>query len=266
MPYFDDQLFYGVPGDLNPWDVRFDPTDAAHLSLEADGRIRFRIVTEPAFRRATIVTDSGVGHDMDRLFDERSIQVWEATLDVADGTRYTFALETDDGRPVYRVPAGIGNAVERLDRWVVDRSVTRTAITPGWTHGMVMYQIFPERFHNGDPDLDPEGVVAWGTDPAWLGFQGGDLVGIADKADHIESLGVDCVYLNPIFASLSTHRYDAIDYYAVDSALGGNSALRSLIDNLHSRGIRVILDASFNHCHPKFFAFADVIENGPSSD
>lgn len=265
MPYFDDQLFHGVPGDLNPWDVRFDPSDAAHLSIDTDGWVRFRLLTEPSFRRATVVTDDGVGHDMERLFDERSTQVWETVIKIPDGTRFTFALETGDGRPVYRVPAGIGNAVERLDRWTFNRSTTRTVLTPAWTHGMVMYQIFPERFHNGDAELDPEDVVAWGTDPAWLGFQGGDLVGVTEKADHIESLGVDCVYLNPIFESPSTHRYDAIDYHAVDPALGGNSAFRSLVDDLHSRGIRIILDASFNHCHPKFFAFADVIENGPSS-
>ncbi|MEA3503187.1 MAG: hypothetical protein U9R47_10460, partial [Actinomycetota bacterium] len=176
MPYFDDQLFHGVPGDLNPWDVRFDPADAAHLSLDTDGRVRFRVNTEPAFRRATIVTDDGVGHDMERLFDERSIQVWEAALDITDGTGYTFALETNGGRPVYRVPAGIGNAVERLDRWIINLPATRRSNTPAWTRGMVMYQIFPERFHNGNPDLSPEGVAPWGTEPAWLDFQGGDLV------------------------------------------------------------------------------------------
>ena len=265
MPYFDDQLFHGVPGDLNPWDVRFDPSNAAHLSLDADGRVRFRLVTEPSFRRATVVTDDGIGCEMERLFDERSIQVWETTLAVADGTRYTFALETDDGRPVYRVPAGIGNAVERLDRWVIDLPTTRAPATPAWTQGMVMYQIFPERFHNADAALNPDNTVPWGTEPTWLDFQGGDLAGITAKADHIESLGVDCVYLNPIFESPSTHRYDAIDYHTVDRHLGGNDALSSLVDILHERSIRVILDASFNHCHPRFFAFADVVENGPSS-
>jgi len=265
MPYFDDQLFHGVPGDLNPWDVRFDPSDAAYLSIESDGRVRFRLLTEPSFGHAAVITADGVGHDMACLFRERSIQVWETTLDVADGTRYTFALETDDGRPVYRVPAGIGNAVERLDRWTIDRSTTRSTITPAWTHGMVMYQIFPERFHNADAALNPENTVPWGTEPTWLDFQGGDLVGVAKKADHIEDLGVDCVYLNPIFESPSTHRYDAIDYSAVDPSLGGNDALQALVEALHGRGIRVILDASFNHCHPRFFAFADVIESGPSS-
>ncbi|MEN8114088.1 MAG: alpha-amylase family glycosyl hydrolase [Actinomycetota bacterium] len=266
MPFFPDQLFHGVPGDLNPWDVRFDPTDAAHLSIEADGRVRFRLVTEPSFRQATVVIDDGTGHDMTRLFDEASIQVWETTVEITEGTRYTFALETGDGRPVYRVPAGIGNAVERLDRWTFTAADTRRMETPGWTHGMVMYQIFPDRFHNGDPMLSPLSAAGWGSEPGWLDFQGGDLIGITEKADYLADLGVECVYLNPIFESPSTHRYDCIDYSNVDPALGGNDALRSLVDTLHSRGIRIILDASFNHCHPRFFAFADVIENGPDSE
>ncbi|MEN8235403.1 MAG: glycoside hydrolase family 13 protein [Actinomycetota bacterium] len=266
MPFFPDQLFHGVPGDLNPWDVRFDPSDAAHLSIEADGRVRFRLITEPAFRRATVVTHDGTGHDMALLFDEASIQVWETVIDLADGARYTFALETTGGRPVYRVPAGIGNAVERLDRWTFNIADTRRMQTPDWTQGMVMYQIFPERFRNGDPTLSPPGAVAWGSDPGWLDFQGGDLVGITQKADHLADLGVECIYLNPIFESPSTHRYDCIDYSNVDPALGGNDALRHLVNELHSRGIRIIIDASFNHCHPKFFAFTDLLENGPDSE
>lgn len=266
MPYFADQLFYGVPGDLSPWDVRFDPDDAAHLSVASDGRIRFRIVTEPSFTNAAVVTGDGVGHAMDLMFDERTIQVWETTLEVDNGTQYTFALRTTDDRPVYRLPAGIGNAVERLDRWTIDRATIRNVVVPSWSRGMVMYQIFPERFENGDPSLNPDPVAPWGSEPGWLDFQGGDLAGITNRVDHLAALGIDCVYLNPIFESPSTHRYDAIDYYAADPALGGNDALRSLIDMLHSRDIRVILDASFNHCHPRFFAFADLIENGPTSE
>jgi len=265
MPYFPDQMFFGAQGDLNPWDVRFDPSDAAFLSLESDGRVRFRLVTEPTFMSAFVVTDDGTGHPMERRFDERTLQVWETRIDPADGVGFTFALKTDDGRPVYRVPAGIANAVERLDRWTLDRSEVRRTVVPEWTRGMVMYQIFPERFRNGDPSLDPEGATPWGSEPGWLDFQGGDLIGVAEKADHLERLGIDCVYLNPIFTSPSTHRYDAIDYYSVDPALGGNDALRLLVDKLHDRDIRLIIDASFNHCHPRFFAFADVVDKGPAS-
>ena len=98
-----------------------------------------------------------------------------------------------------------------------------------------------------------------------VGFGGGDLVGIQSKLGYLEELGVDLIYLNPIFRSPSNHRYDAIDYYQVDPMLGSNQDLKALIDDAHGRGIRVMIDASFNHVHPQFFAFQDLIEKGPDS-
>lgn len=265
MPYFPDQYFHGIEGDLNSWDIRYEPSNAAHLSRSADGLTRFRLVTEPSFSRATVVTGDGAGHEMELRFDERSIQVWEGAFEIDNGTRYTFALRTKDGRPVYRVPAGVSNAVERLDRWTIDQSKVASVVTPEWSHGMVMYQIFPDRFANGDASLAPDPLGTWGSDPERLTFQGGDLAGIERHLDHLMELGVDCVYVNPIFSSPSTHRYDTIDYYSVDPGLGGNEGFRSLVESLHARGIRIVVDASFNHCHPRFFAFADAVQNGPSS-
>jgi glycosidase len=137
--------------------------------------------------------------------------------------------------------------------------------TPVWMHGAVMYQIFPERFFNGDPSNDPAGTVPWGTPPASHQFQGGDLNGITQKVDYLHDLGVEVLYLNPIFTSPSTHKYDCSDYYNVDPAFGGNDALLELVSALHQRDMKVILDASFNHCHPNFFAFRDIIQHGEAS-
>ena len=77
---------------------------------------------------------------------------------------------------------------------------------------------------------------------------------------------MDALYLTPIFTSPSNHKYDASDFYHVDPAFGGDDALRALVAGLHARGMRLILDASFNHCHPGFFAFQDLIRNGPRSE
>ena len=197
MPYFPDQCFHGVEGDLNSWDIRYEPSNAAHLSRSADGLTRFRLVTEPSFSRATVVTGDGAGHEMELRFDERSIQVWEGSFEIDNGTRYTFALQTKDRRPVYRVPAGVSNAVERLDRWTIDHSKVASVVTPEWSRGMVIYQIFPDRFANGDASLAPDPLGTWGSDPEWLTFQGGDLAGIEQHLDHLTELGVDCVYVNP---------------------------------------------------------------------
>ncbi|HZD03543.1 MAG TPA: glycoside hydrolase family 13 protein, partial [Longimicrobiales bacterium] len=154
--------------------------------------------------------------------------------------------------------------MERLDRWRLDPGSEPVRV-PAWSQGALIYQIFPERFHNGDPSNDPEGVDEWGSPPDSRRLQGGDLVGVLQKLDYLEGLGVDCLYLNPVFASPSNHRYDAVDYHHVDPILGGNRALAELVDEAHRRGMRVVLDASFNHVHPGFFAFRDLLEKGRAS-
>ncbi len=264
--YFPDQMFHGRLGNLYPWDVRFDPTDAAFLSVGPEGDARFRVIVEPGFSDVHLVSADGRAHGMTCIAAGRRFDVYEVELAAADvPQRFTFALQRSDGVPVYLVPAGVSNAVERLDRWDFDGAAVRRVDTPDWAAGAVIYHIFPERFHSGDPSLTPPGAAAWGTEPRWLDFQGGDLIGIAAKAGYLADLGVDMVYVNPIFTSPSTHRYDAIDYYAVDPALGGNEALRTLVAALHEHRIRLVVDASFNHCHPQFAPFADVVANGDAS-
>ena len=179
------------------------------------------------------------------------------------GLSFAFRV-TDSGLPVYLVPSGTSSSVERLDRWSLD--LTQPPIdVPSWATGAVIYQIFPDRFANGRPDNNPPGTVPWGTAPQPRQFQGGDLDGIVERLDHLERLGVDALYLNPIFTSPSNHKYDTIDYLSVDPAFGGNEALGRLVEACHRLHMRVILDASFNHCHPRFFAFADLLERGAAS-
>ena len=129
-----------------------------------------------------------------------------------------------------------------------------------------MYQIFPDRFANGDNSLNPKNTVEWGSIPTRLDFQGGDLYGVIQKLDHIQSLGVNIIYLNPIFLSSSTHKYDAWDHFKVDPTLGGDDALRELIEECHKRGMKIILDCSLNHVHPRHFAFQDLVKNGEKSE
>ena len=136
---------------------------------------------------------------------------------------------------------------------------------PDWVYGGVMYQIFPDRFSNGNKDLDREEVVEWGSKPHRLEHQGGDLYGVINNLEYIQKLGVNIVYLNPIFLSSSIHRYDTWDHKKVDPALGGDEALKELVSKVHERGMKIVLDASLNHVHPKNFAFQDVIKNGKDS-
>lgn len=132
---------------------------------------------------------------------------------------------------------------------------------PEWVQDAVFYQVFPDRFANGDPGNDPPNVQRWGAPPTLHGFQGGDLRGVIDRLDYLLDLGVTALYLNPVFSAPSNHRYNTNDYYTVDPRLGGLHDLRALLDRAHGHGLRVILDGVFNHCGRGFFAFQDLLEN-----
>ncbi|WP_139995183.1 alpha-glycosidase [Paenibacillus paridis] len=136
---------------------------------------------------------------------------------------------------------------------------------PAWVKKAVFYQIFPERFANGDSTLDPEGTEEWGGKPTPNNFFGGDLQGIIDHLEYLSSLGINAIYLNPVFEGTTNHKYDTQDYFKVDPHFGTNNKLKELVKACHERGIRVLLDAVFNHCGHSFKPFVDVMENGLSS-
>jgi cyclomaltodextrinase / maltogenic alpha-amylase / neopullulanase len=136
---------------------------------------------------------------------------------------------------------------------------------PSWVKDAVFYQIFPDRFANGDPSNDPPNVQPWGTPPTRYGFQGGDLRGITNSLDYLVDLGINAIYLNPIFMAASTHRYDTIDFLRIDPKLGTLSDFHTFTEAAHRQNIRVILDGVFNHCARGFFAFNDILENEAES-
>jgi cyclomaltodextrinase len=137
--------------------------------------------------------------------------------------------------------------------------------TPYWVQDAIFYQIFPDRFANGDTANDPPNVQKWGAPPTIWGFQGGDLRGILQHLDYLLDLGITALYLNPIFLSSSNHRYNTSDYFQIDPRLGTLTDFRALVDAVHTNNMRIILDGVFNHCGRGFFAFTDVLENGDKS-
>jgi cyclomaltodextrinase len=136
---------------------------------------------------------------------------------------------------------------------------------PSWVPDTVFYQVFPDRFRNGDPDRNPPGTVPWGSEPDRDHFQGGDLVGVIEGLGHMQRLGITGLYLNPIFTAGTNHRYDTWNYFSVDPHLGDLGILRELVAEAHHRGIRVILDGVFNHCGDGHPAFRDWREHGAAS-
>jgi neopullulanase len=137
--------------------------------------------------------------------------------------------------------------------------------TPDWVKDAVFYQIFPDRFAFSNRITKPDNLQPWGSPPTIHGFQGGDLIGAAERLDYLKELGVNAVFFNPIFASAANHRYHTYDYYHIDPILGGNAAFAHFLTEAHRRGIRVIVDGVFNHASRGLFQFHHLLENGPES-
>jgi neopullulanase len=137
--------------------------------------------------------------------------------------------------------------------------------TPDWVRDAVFYQVFPDRFARSGRVPAPGPLEPWDAPPTHHGFKGGDLYGVADRLPYLADLGITALYLTPVFASASNHRYHTYDYRTVDPLLGGDAALRHLLDAAHDRGMRVVLDGVFNHTGRGFWAFHHVMENGAAS-
>jgi alpha-glucosidase len=240
--------------------LRHLPTDQVReviINLELDGHAsRLAMEEEPA---------------------EGGIFVWYRASFVMtqESVRYHFIIRLQDGNTLLYTRGRVTPYHPDTDR---DFILETARPTPDWVKSSVFYQIFPDRFA---PDAHGTGVrtgeytydggtaraMAWTDTPLeyreghCLDFFNGTLGGIEEKIPYLKSLGVNALYLNPIFTAKTTHRYDCTDYFHVDPHLGGDEALISLSAALHREGMRLILDVSINHTgadHPWFMrALAD---------
>ena len=189
----------------------------------------------------------------------------ELTIDVVC-LRYYFELTDRQGRTLfYSNCRFLSQASDDNDR-MYDlpqnlREIERFTV-PEWAKNKVVYQVFPARFASSQP-VDDE--VWYKTPMDHFTQTGGDLKGMAQRLEHLCDLGVDVLYMTPIFMSKSTHKYDTIDYYTIDPSFGTTEDLVALVEKAHNLGLRVVLDAVFNHTAPEFFAFQDVEQNWESS-
>ena len=180
--------------------------------------------------------------------------------------RYFFEIVDRTGERIYYCNCRfLSEAPEDNDR-MFDlpqnlREIERFEV-PDWAKNAVVYQVFPARFASSQPV--PEEV--WYQAPMdGRADLKGDLKGMADRLEYIRDLGADVLYMTPVFKSNSVHKYDTIDYYTVDPSFGTNEDLIALVEKAHGLGLRVVLDAVFNHTAPEFFAFKDLMEHWPDS-
>ncbi len=136
---------------------------------------------------------------------------------------------------------------------------------PVWAKHAVIYNIFPDSFASGKEKISGRPLEKDFRGHIVRGNLGGTIQGIKENVAYLEDLGVNAVYINPIFAAGEYHKYDLLDYFQVDPCFGTNEELKALVETFHEHGIRVIIDGVFNHCGWYFFAFDDVVRNGAQS-
>jgi len=255
----------------------YDPHDPAYLCI-ADDRLVLRLRTAPGqVESVRLVTDQGEW-PMERQLWWDWGEMWRISLPVFESLSYYFVGTAIDGSE-FTIPD------DPSEPFFFDGADRFPQLQ--WVSQGVAYQTFPDRFHNGDPEND---VLALETDEffynelwteggpvlsSWSDpitpehcchqYFGGDLRGVIEKLDYLSELGVTILYLNPIFDSGSAHGYDTHDYLKVSPKFGTEADLRLLLDEAHARGMRVIFDFVPNHTGIGFWAFQDVVQNGPES-
>ncbi|HEY9765784.1 MAG TPA: alpha-amylase family glycosyl hydrolase [Chroococcales cyanobacterium] len=157
------------------------------------------------------------------------------------------------------------SGLDKPGEWKIDLAKATAVKVPAWAKGATLYQVFPERFFNGDPKNDPQPVQKWGNAPTTDNFFGGDLAGIDRKLEHLSRLGVEALYLNPIFEASTNHKYNTTDYLKIDPSFGNQRDFEKLRDDCHQRRIKLMLDGVFNHTGTAFQAFREASKVGPKS-
>ncbi|EPY09433.1 alpha-glycosidase [Paenibacillus alvei] len=202
------------------------------------------------------------------LYQDELFDYWQAEI-VPPFRRLAYAIKLESGTEhVWMTERGFQEEDPApAHRWFEYPFLNPADIftPPTWVKDAVFYQIFPERFANGDKSNDPEGVLPWGGEPKPDNYFGGDLQGVIDHLDHLEKLGITAIYFTPIFEATTNHKYDTKNYMQVDPHFGSNEKLKELVEACHSRGIRILLDAVFNHSGYAFEPYRDVLEKGEQS-
>ncbi len=208
--------------------------------------------------------------DMAFLCTDGSYDYYYVTLKLFD-PRLAYVFEFSDGvQKYYFCEAGIKDSYDFSLAYYDSFQfayINKNDIIQNveWLNNAVFYQIFVDRFEKGSEKDESYINAAWSELPTPSSFFGGDLDGICRHLDYIKGLGITALYLNPIFKSPSNHKYDTVNYYEIDEMFGGKEAFSRLITACRERGIRVILDAVFNHVSEGFEPFSDVLSLGQES-
>jgi cyclomaltodextrinase / maltogenic alpha-amylase / neopullulanase len=186
---------------------------------------------------------SEVPQPMERIGSAGAYEIHEAVLRTeANRSRYLFYVESPAANYLWYGERGVSETRERAGSFQYAYIHSPEALeVPSWTPGAIAYQIYPSSYNQGT------------------------LQGIKGKIPYLQQLGINVIYMTPVFESPSEHKYNISDYYNVDPAFGDADELKELVSQAHQHGIKVLLDAVFNHSGDTFFAFKDVLERGENS-
>ncbi|MCK9556734.1 MAG: alpha-amylase family glycosyl hydrolase [Candidatus Cloacimonetes bacterium] len=232
------------------------------------------------------------------------LMIWHRQIPIERPRRFHVHIKHGKNA-VYLGLEGFVQHKEEVSPLMVDPSSWPVFEIPEWLKSSIAYQIFPDRFCNGDPKNDPDFSESyyqsnkikpkagellgphceyfhlvkdwrdisglkqspWQEEgiPDWHSFYGGDIAGVIQHLDYLEDTGINLIYFNPLWEAKSNHKYDAAHFKKLDPHFGSVSELQKLVVLAHDKGIRIILDVAFNHSGEAFWAFRDTVEKGPDS-
>lgn len=200
----------------------------------------------------------------DKMFDYYEVEVIFSK--VARYQKYYFELEDHQNNKLF-VSAYDISEVEPQNGYYefLYANIGDLVSIPEWSKGQIYYHIFPERFFDGDVSNNREDCCSWESTPTRENYMGGDIKGITKKIQYLKELGVQCLYLNPIFKADFNHKYATTDYYTIDPEFGTKEDFIELVNICHKNEIRIILDGVFNHVGIHFKPFEDVLEKQEKS-
>ncbi len=229
------------------------------------GKLSLSLRARPGDVRNVAVVVDGKRFPLQKQSEDELYARYGATVPWDRKRDLVYSFELVDGAKTFRYGANGLHTDTAVKPFTLSATTYKPFVVPSWVERSVFYQIFPDRFDNGDKSNDPKDVQAWNAKPEWFNRFGGDVAGVEKHVDHLTSLGIGAVYFNPVFQSPSNHRYDAEDYKRIDKEFGTNQQFAQLSKALDKRGIRTVMDFVFNHSATTFFAFQDVRDKGAAS-
>lgn len=210
--------------------------------------------------------------EMSKRLQNLVYDVWEVNLKIPATRKLKYAfhlLDTQGDELLYDanlMQKYTQKAVQEMTGFLTPYlTLDGSKKTPAWAKKVVWYRLMPDRFANGDLKRDPKDVLEWGQKADKTKFFGGDLQGIIDNLDHIQNLGFNGLYLTPVFDAYSNHKFDTIDYYEIDPAFGTKEKFKELVEEIHKRGLKIMLDVTCDHLSDFSLQWQDVRKYGARS-